>query len=66
VLENILNSQRPYSEKYGLGYKNVHFEEGSSSMMKETWSTKECYATKKLLKEEGIMVVTIYAIIRKE
>jgi hypothetical protein len=36
VLENILNSQRPYSEKFGLGYKNVHFEEGSSSMMKET------------------------------
>jgi hypothetical protein len=36
VLENILNSQRPYSDKYGLGYKNVHFEEGSSSMTKET------------------------------
>ena len=35
VLENILNSQRPYSDKYGLGYKNVHFEEGSISMMKE-------------------------------
>jgi hypothetical protein len=35
VLENILNSQRPYSDKYGLGYKNVHFEEGSSSMTKE-------------------------------
>ena len=34
VLENILNSQIPYSDKYGLGYKNVHFEEGSSSMMK--------------------------------
>jgi hypothetical protein len=36
VLENILNSQRPYSDKFGLGYKNVHFEEGSSSMTKET------------------------------
>jgi hypothetical protein len=35
VLENILNSQRPYSDKSGLGYKNVHFEEGSSSMTKE-------------------------------
>jgi hypothetical protein len=36
VLENILNSQRPYSDKSILGYKNVHLEEGSSSMMKET------------------------------
>jgi hypothetical protein len=36
VLESILDSQRPYSEKYGLGYKNVHFEEGSISMTKET------------------------------
>jgi hypothetical protein len=36
VLENILNSQRPHSEKSGLGYKNVDFEEGSRSMMKET------------------------------
>jgi hypothetical protein len=36
VLENILNSQRPYSDKSGLGYKNVHFEESSSSMEKET------------------------------
>ena len=27
VLENILNSQRPYSDKSGLGYKNVHFQE---------------------------------------
>jgi hypothetical protein len=34
VLVNILNSQTPYSEKYGLGYKNFHFEEGSSSMTK--------------------------------
>jgi hypothetical protein len=36
VLENILNSQRPYSEKSILEYKNVHFGEGSSSMTKET------------------------------
>jgi hypothetical protein len=36
VLENILHSQRPYSDKSRLGYKNVHFEEGSSSMMKAT------------------------------
>ena len=36
VLEKILNSQRPSSDKYGLRYKNVHFEESSSSMMKET------------------------------
>jgi hypothetical protein len=35
VLENILNSQRSYSEKFELGYKNVHFEESSSSMTKE-------------------------------
>jgi hypothetical protein len=34
VLENILHSQRPYSDKYGLGYKNVHFQQGSSSMTK--------------------------------
>ena len=34
VLENILNSQRPYNDKFELGYKNVHFEEGSSSMKK--------------------------------
>jgi hypothetical protein len=25
VIENILNSQRPYSDKSRLGYKNVHF-----------------------------------------
>jgi hypothetical protein len=31
VLENILNNSRPYNKKYGLGYKNLHFEEGSSS-----------------------------------
>jgi hypothetical protein len=36
VLENILNNQRPYSDKSRLGYKNVHFEEGSSSMTKAT------------------------------
>ena len=24
VLENIVNDQRPYSDKYRLGYKNVH------------------------------------------
>jgi hypothetical protein len=35
VLENVLNNQRPYSDKSRLGYKNVHFEEGSSSVMKE-------------------------------
>jgi hypothetical protein len=35
VLENILNNQSPYNEKSRQGYKNVHFEEGSSSMMKE-------------------------------
>jgi hypothetical protein len=34
VLENILNSQRPYNDKSGLRYMNVHFEEGSSSMKK--------------------------------
>jgi hypothetical protein len=28
VLENILKSQTPYSDKSRLGYKNVHFEEG--------------------------------------
>jgi hypothetical protein len=36
VLENILNNQRPYSEKSKQGYKNVHYEKGSSSMTKET------------------------------
>jgi hypothetical protein len=36
VLENILNSQIPYSDKYGLGYKNVQFDEGSISMRKAT------------------------------
>jgi hypothetical protein len=36
VLENILKSQTPYNDKSRLGYKNVHFEEGSSSMMKGT------------------------------
>ena len=36
MLENILNSQRPYSDKSGLGYKNVHFEKDSRSMTKET------------------------------
>ena len=36
VLENILNNQKPYNDKSRLGYKNVHFEEGSSSMMKAT------------------------------
>ena len=36
MLENIINNQRTYSDKFGLGYKNVHFEEGSSSMKKET------------------------------
>jgi hypothetical protein len=36
VLENILHSQRPYSEKSILGYKNVHIEEGLSSMTKAT------------------------------
>jgi hypothetical protein len=35
VLETILSNQRPYSDKSRVGYKNVHFEEGSSSMMKE-------------------------------
>jgi hypothetical protein len=34
VLENFLDGQRPYNDKYGLGYKNIHFEEGSSSMTK--------------------------------
>jgi hypothetical protein len=54
VLENILNSQRPYIDKSGLGYKNVHFEEGSSSMTKET--------NKKVMQKfskEGIMVSKI-------
>jgi hypothetical protein len=36
VLEKICNSQRPCNDKYGLGYKKVNFEEGSSSTMKET------------------------------
>jgi hypothetical protein len=36
VLENILDNQSPYNEKFGLGYKNVHFDERSSSMTKET------------------------------
>jgi cell division septum initiation protein DivIVA len=36
VLEDILNSQRPCSDKSGLGYKKIHFEKGSSSMTKET------------------------------
>ena len=36
VLENILNIQRPYNGKSGLGYKNVHFEEGSNSMKRGT------------------------------
>jgi hypothetical protein len=35
VLENILKSQRPYNDKSGLGYKKVHFEEGSNFVMKE-------------------------------
>jgi hypothetical protein len=34
VLEKILNNQSPYNEKFGIGYQNVHFEEGSSSMRK--------------------------------
>jgi signal transduction histidine kinase len=42
VLENILDNQRPYSDKSGLGYKNVHFEEHSSSIMKAT--EKKSYA----------------------
>jgi hypothetical protein len=36
VLENILNRQKPYNDKSGLGYKNIDFEEGSSSMTKAT------------------------------
>jgi hypothetical protein len=34
LLENIINNQRPHSDKFGLGYKNVHFEEGSCSVTK--------------------------------
>jgi hypothetical protein len=36
VLEDILNNQRKCSDKYGLGYKQIHFEKGSRSKMKET------------------------------
>jgi phosphosulfolactate synthase (CoM biosynthesis protein A) len=50
MLENILNNQSPYSDKFGLGYKNVNLEEGSSSMMKE----KKKRVMKKFSKE-GIM-----------
>jgi hypothetical protein len=51
VLENILNSQRPYNDKSGLGYKNVHFEEGSSSMKKQ-----QNKGVMQKFSKEGIMV----------
>ena len=35
VLEKKFNSQNPYNDKSGLGYKSSCFEEGSISMMKE-------------------------------
>jgi hypothetical protein len=35
ALEDILNSQRPCYDKSRLGYKKVHFEKGSSYMMKK-------------------------------
>jgi hypothetical protein len=42
VLENILDNQRPYSDKSGLRYMNFHFKEGLRSMTKET--QKKSYA----------------------
>ena len=31
ILDQILNNQRPTTEKYGLGYKETVYEKGSSS-----------------------------------
>jgi hypothetical protein len=35
VLEDIINSQSPCYDKFGLGYKKIVFEKDSSSMTKE-------------------------------
>jgi hypothetical protein len=46
MLESIFNSQNPYIDKYGLRYNNGHFEEGSSSMMKEAEQMSYAYVLK--------------------
>jgi hypothetical protein len=43
ILDNIINSQRPYYDRYGLGYNQTQTEKGSSSKM-----TEERSRTKKL------------------
>jgi hypothetical protein len=40
ILDEIINSQRPCYDKSGLGYKQIHTEKGSSSMMTEKKQNK--------------------------
>jgi hypothetical protein len=44
ILDEIINIQRPYYDKSGLGYKQMHTEKGSSSMMTEKEEEKKSYA----------------------
>jgi hypothetical protein len=44
ILDNIINSQRPYYERSGLGYNQTQTEKGSSSKMIEQEAEPRSYA----------------------
>jgi hypothetical protein len=43
-LDNIIKSQRPYYDRYGLGYNKKHMEKGSSSKMTKQETKPRSYA----------------------
>jgi hypothetical protein len=44
ILDNIINSQRPYYDRYGLGYNYTQTEKGSSSKTTEQEEEPRSYA----------------------
>jgi hypothetical protein len=43
ILDEIINSQRPHYDRYGLGYNQMHNEKGSSSKKTEHEAKKITY-----------------------
>jgi hypothetical protein len=44
ILDEIINIQRPYYDKSGLGYKQTHTKKGSSSIMRKREVKQKSYA----------------------
>lgn len=43
-MDEIISSQKPYYDKSGLGYKQIHTEKGSNSMITEKEAKQRSYA----------------------